>query len=69
MEIKTRVPGAVNEIKVSVGDKVTVQQPLVVMEAMKMMQPVLSPVEGEVTDILVEEGQRVAGGAVLVVVE
>lgn len=69
MEIKTRVPGAVSEIKVNVGDKVAVKQPLVVMEAMKMMQPILSPIEGEVTEILVEEGQRVSGGAVLVVVE
>lgn len=69
MEIKARVPGVVNEINVSVGDKVVVKQPLMVMEAMKMMQPVLSPVDGEVTEVLVEEGQRVSGGFVLVIIE
>lgn len=69
MEIKTRVPGVVSEIKVKEGQQVEVKDQLAVMEAMKMFQPVLCPVAGTVAEILVEEGQRVSGGAVLMVIE
>lgn len=69
MEIKTRVPGMVEQLKVKVGDQVKVKDTVVVMEAMKMEQSILSPVDGEVTEILVEEGDRVRAGAVLMVIE
>ena len=69
MEIKTRVPGLIQAVKVKVGDQVKVKDPVVIMEAMKMEQSILSPVDGEVVDVKVEEGARVRAGAVLVVVE
>lgn len=69
MEIKTRVPGVVSELNVAEGQQVEVKDQLAVMEAMKMFQPVLSPVAGTVAEIMVEQGQRVSGGAVLMIVE
>ncbi len=69
MEIKTRVPGNVAAIKVKVGDQVTVKQELAVMEAMKMLTRFPCPIDGEVTEICVEEGQRVPAGTVLMIVE
>ncbi|MCJ7835050.1 biotin/lipoyl-binding protein [Cuneatibacter sp. NSJ-177] len=69
MEIKTRVPGVITEVKVKEGDHVDVKTQVATIEAMKMFQPVLSPVAGIVAEVLVEEDQRVKGGDVLVVIE
>lgn len=69
MEIKTRVPGMIEQLKVKVGDQVKVKDVVAVMEAMKMEQSILSPVDGEVVEIMVEEGDRIRAGAVLMVIE
>ena len=45
------------------------RQPLVVLEAMKMETPVVSPYEAVVRAVHVGEGDRVAGGALLVELE
>ena len=42
------------------------RQPLVVLEAMKMETPLVSPYAATVLAVHVQEGDRVAGGAVLV---
>lgn len=69
MEIKSRVPGTMEEIGVKEGDRVEVKDVLAKLEAMKMMQPVLSPVAGTVEEILVEEGERVKSGQVIMRIE
>ena len=69
MEIKTRVPGTVEKLNVKVGDQVKMKDELLTLEAMKMMQKIISPVEGEVTEVNVEEGDRVRAGAILMVIE
>lgn len=69
MDIKARVPGAVEEILVKEGDQVKAADIVIRLEAMKMIQQVPSPVAGEVTEILVEKGERVKAGAVLMRVE
>lgn len=69
MEIKTRVPGMIQNLNVKVGDQVKTKDVVAVMEAMKMEQNILSPVDGEVTDIAVEVGDRVRAGAVLMTIE
>jgi pyruvate carboxylase len=45
------------------------RQPLVVLEAMKMETPVVSPYEAVVRAVRVAEGDQVAGGTVLVELE
>lgn len=69
MEIKSRVPGTIEEIMVKEGDAVAVKDILVKLEAMKMMQPVLAPAAGTVEEILVEEGERVKSGQVIMRIE
>jgi propionyl-CoA carboxylase alpha chain len=54
---------------VAEGEQVQPRQPLVVLEAMKMETPLVSPYEGVVLRVHVAEGDRVAGGAVLVELE
>lgn len=69
MEIKTRVPGLVEEVMVKEGDQVSEKDVIVKIEAMKMQQSILTPVSGEVMEIRVEKGDHVKAGQVLAVVE
>lgn len=69
MEIKSRVPGKVIKIEKQVGDSVEIKDVLVVMEAMKMKQSVLSPVKGKIKEIKIDLGTRVSAGSVLVIIE
>ena len=69
MEIKTRVPGVVEEILVKEGDEVSAKDLIVKIEAMKMQQYILTPVAGEVTEICVEKGDHIKAGQVLAVIE
>jgi acetyl/propionyl-CoA carboxylase alpha subunit len=63
------MPGTVIRVLVAEGDRVQPRQPLVVLEAMKMETPVVSPYEAVVRAVHVAEGDRVAGGSVLVELE
>jgi acetyl/propionyl-CoA carboxylase alpha subunit len=60
------MPGTVIRVLVAAGDRVQHRQPLVVLEAMKMETPLVSPYAAAVTAVHVAEGDRVAGGTVLV---
>ena len=60
------MPGVVIRVLASAGDRVEARQPLVVLEAMKMETPLVSPYDATVRAVHVSEGDRVAGGAVLV---
>jgi pyruvate carboxylase subunit B len=60
------MPGTVLRVLVAAGDSVEARQPLVVLEAMKMETPLLSPYAATVSVVHVAEGERVAGGATLV---
>ena len=60
------MPGSVVQVLVRAGDRVSPRQPLVVLEAMKMETPLVSPFEAVVQRVLVAEGDQVAAGAVLV---
>jgi acetyl/propionyl-CoA carboxylase alpha subunit len=63
------MPGTVIKVLVAAGDRVEPRQTLLVLEAMKMETPVASPYEAVVREVHVAEGDRVAGGAVLVELE
>ena len=63
------MPGVVIRVLAGVGERVEPRQPLVVLEAMKMETPLLSPFEAVVRRVHVAEGDQVAGGALLVELE
>jgi len=63
------MPGTVLRVLAKEGETVKQRQPLVVLEAMKMETPVVSPYEATVRAVHVREGDRVAGGALLVELE
>ena len=60
-------PGSPSFIKV--GDQVSAGQTLLIVEAMKTMNPIPAPNAGVVLQILVEDGQPVEFGEPLVIVE
>ncbi|MFQ5499079.1 MAG: acetyl-CoA carboxylase biotin carboxyl carrier protein subunit [Candidatus Zixiibacteriota bacterium] len=60
------MPGLIVEVKVAVGDAVTANQPLAVIEAMKMENVLKAPADGSVCAVHVESGQSVEKGDTLV---
>jgi pyruvate carboxylase subunit B len=65
-EVKAPMPGLVLRIPVEVGDTVEDGEEVMVLEAMKMEQPVKAPNAGTVTAINVAQGDQVKAGQVLV---
>jgi acetyl-CoA carboxylase biotin carboxyl carrier protein len=53
----------------AVGDTVTEGQTLIIIEAMKVMNPIAAPRAGKVTQVLVENGQPVEFDQSLIVIE
>ncbi len=66
--IKAPMPGQIVGVQVAVGDMVSKDQPLVVVEAMKMQNELRSQGDGVVTEVHVAAGERVERGAVLLVI-
>jgi pyruvate carboxylase subunit B len=67
--IKSNMQGMVLKVNVSRGTVVKKGDPLIVLEAMKMENPIHSPVDGKVTEIFVDTGDVVQNGDVLLVVQ
>jgi biotin carboxyl carrier protein len=63
------MPGIVVEVAVREGDVVADGQTLLVLEAMKMRNPIAADGAGRVKRVLTKAGQAVAGGALLVELE
>ena len=63
------MPGKVVRVLVKSGDPVTVRQPVVVVEAMKMENELRASREGTVAEIHVGEGMSVDAGALLLVIQ
>ena len=64
--MKAFIPGTITEVYVAVGQKVEEGDPLVVLEAMKMLNEIRAPFSGEVKVLNVEKGQHVVKNQVLV---
>ena len=60
------VAGTVVKLLVGVGDRVALDEPVAIVEALKVESRVLSPHAGVVKALLVETGQRVSAGDALV---
>lgn len=63
------MPGKVIEVKVKVGDMVEEDDPVVILEAMKMEMPVGATSSGKVLEVKCEAGGNVDGDEVLLVIE
>lgn len=66
--VKSPLPGTVSFIRVKVGDKVSVGQEVLVLEAMKMENSIEAEAYGTVTAIHVEKGDSVLEGQSLITI-
>ena len=67
--VRAAAPGRVVRIDIRSGDRVTADQSLGLLEAMKMEAVLRSPVAGVVREVLVVAGQAVRAGELLVLIE
>jgi len=66
--VKAPLPGTINAINVKVGDTVAVGDVVVILEAMKMQNNIEAENAGTVTSILVNPGDSVMEGAVMLTI-
>ncbi|HAH09989.1 MAG TPA: acetyl-CoA carboxylase biotin carboxyl carrier protein subunit [Alphaproteobacteria bacterium] len=64
-DVKTDITGKVWKIEAAPGDQLTEDQPIVILESMKMEIPVTAPVDCRVVEILVAEGDAVTEGDII----
>jgi biotin carboxyl carrier protein len=67
LRVRSEITGSVWKIEVAVGDTVAEDDPLIILEAMKMEIPLLAPRSGVVREILVAEGEPIAEGDIAVI--
>jgi 3-methylcrotonyl-CoA carboxylase alpha subunit len=65
-EVTAPMPGRILQVRVSPGEEVAAQAPLVVMESMKMQLTLPAPAAGRVAEVGFAPGDMVDLGAVLV---
>ena len=67
--ITAPIPGVVLSLKVQVGDTIKANDSLMILEAMKMENNIVSEKSGTVTAINVKPGQQVLQGEVMIEIE
>lgn len=68
-EITAPMPGNILKVSKQAGDHVSKNEPVVVLEAMKMENEIVSPIDGTLTSIMVSTGQFVDVSEVLFTVQ
>ena len=67
-EVTAPLPGNITDIKVGVGDQVSIGDILMILEAMKMENEIVAPIDGKIKELYVEKGQIVPSGELLLIV-
>jgi acetyl-CoA carboxylase biotin carboxyl carrier protein len=68
-EVRSEITGRVWRIEAQVGARVAVDEPIVIVESMKMEIPVAAPAAGIVAELRVLEQDAVEEGQVVAVLE
>ena len=69
LEIESEIGGKIFRLEKAVGSKVSKEDPILIIESMKMEIEVFAPVDGIIQDILVSQDQMVEEGQKLVILE
>ncbi|MDD3895341.1 MAG: acetyl-CoA carboxylase biotin carboxyl carrier protein subunit [Syntrophomonadaceae bacterium] len=67
--IESPMSGKVLEILVEVGQKIAEDDEVIILEAMKLENPIYAPQDGVVKEIKVKVGQQIAEGDVIAELE
>ena len=68
-EVESEITGNVWKIELKVGDKVELEDTIMILESMKMEIPVEAPCAGTIKELLVKEEQSVEEDQVLAIIE
>lgn len=68
-EIAAPMSGKIAALLCKPGDEVKLEDELLILEALKMENPIFSPVDGKVVEIKVAEGAMVEANQVLMVID
>jgi len=69
VNVKSEIAGNVWKILTKPGDKVEAEDDLMILESMKMEIPVQSPKAGVVKEIRVAEGDAIAEGQLVAIID
>jgi acetyl-CoA carboxylase biotin carboxyl carrier protein len=69
VDVKTEITGNVWKIVAKVGQQLAEDEPILILESMKMEIPVSAPEAGTVKEILVAEGDVATEGSVVARIE
>ena len=69
VNVKSEIAGNVWKIQTKPGDKVEAEGELMILESMKMEIPVLAPKAGVVKEIRVAEGEAIAEGQLVAIID
>jgi acetyl-CoA carboxylase biotin carboxyl carrier protein len=68
-EVRSEITGSLWKVLKQPGDRVAEEDALMILESMKMEIPILAEAEGTVVELPVKEGDPVAEGQVVAVLE
>ena len=68
-DVKAPMPGLILDVMVQVGQAVKAEEPLLILEAMKMENIITAPNEGVIQEILVKKGDAVDKKDLLIAME
>lgn len=68
IRVKSEIAGSVWKVLKQPGEAVEAEEPVLLLESMKMEIPVLAPRNGHVAEIRVAEGEMVEEGDVVAVI-
>ena len=63
--IKAQIPGTVDQIFVTAGQRVAKGDTLMILEAMKMLNRIKAPIDGTIAELPVATGEKVAKNQLL----
>lgn len=69
VEVKADVTGKVWKVEAKPGDALEEEDPIIILESMKMEIPVSAPTDGKVVEVLVAEGDPVKEGQTVALFE
>jgi acetyl-CoA carboxylase biotin carboxyl carrier protein len=69
IKVESEIAGKVWKIEVGIGDRLEEDDPVMILESMKMEIPVLAPAAGTVREILVREEDAVEEGQVVALLD
>jgi len=69
VEVKAPMPGKILEVLVKIGDQVKEDDEMVILEAMKMENPIYAPAGGTVKEIKVKASDSVNTDQVMIIIE